>query len=443
MIGLVTIIRKPCALLLVGLSLILDAAAATAEKPNIVLIISDDQAWTDYGFMGHPQVRTPNLDRLASRALLFPRGYVPSSVCCPSLASIITGRYPQQHRVVCNDPPGPGGAARQEFYASAAYREGRAKLSTFIEKVPTIPRALASSGYVSFQSGKWWQNSFRQGGFTHGMTHGDEAKGGRHGDRGLEIGRKGLQPIYDFIGQARSDKKPFFVWYAPMLPHDPHNPPARLLDKYTNSAPSIHVARYWAMIEWFDETCGQLLNFLRERGLEENTIVAFLADNGWVQSLDSPRYAPKSKQSQYDGGLRTPIMLSWPGRIAARRIEVPVSSVDLLPSLLKLAGVAVPAGLPGLDLLDDRLVRERPAIFGACFTHDCVDLDDPASGLRWRWAVAGDWKLILPNPKIETGPPELYKIADDPFETDNLFARETERARATQRQIESWWLPGP
>jgi arylsulfatase A-like enzyme len=422
---------------------ILCSAAATnaASRPNIVLIIADDHAWTDYGFMGSTHVRTPRLDRLAARSRLFPRGYVPSSVCCPSLASIITGKYPHQHKVVCNDPPAPADLSRREFYASDSFARGRARLTSYIEDTPTLPRVLGSAGYASFQAGKWWQNSFRHGGFTHGMTHGEESAGGRHGDRGLEIGRQSMKPIYDFVVQATSNQQPFLVWYAPLLPHDPHNPPARLLAKYANSAPSIHVARYWAMIEWFDETCGQLFDFLRARGLEENTVIAFLADNGWIQSLDSPRYAPKSKQSQYDGGLRTPILLSWPGRVPAQRVNTAVSSIDLMPTLLNLAGVLPPPELPGIDLLNDKLIRERPAVFGACFTHDCVDLNDPASGLRWRWIVAGDWKLIVPNPTHEAGPTELYQITADPFETENLFTVETSRARALQKQLGNWWSP--
>ena len=119
------------------------------------------------------------------------------------------------------------------------------------------------------------------------MSHGEQSRGGRHGDEGLDIGRQTMQPIYDFISMAREQKKPFFVWYAPMLPHDPHNPPERLLAKYRDLTPSIHVARYWAMCEWFDETCGELLDYLDREGLADNTIVAFVVDNGRVQDPDS------------------------------------------------------------------------------------------------------------------------------------------------------------
>ena len=425
------------ALALAGISF----AAAAPQKPNILLIISDDHAWTDYGFMGSTNVRTPRLDALAARSRWFPRGYVPASVCAPSLASIITGKYPHQHGVVCNDPPMPAEMTRRQFYASAAFREGRARLTDGLASHPTLPRVLGEAGYASLQTGKWWQKGFARGGFTEGMTHGDESRGGRHGDLGLRIGRPGLEPIYNFIDKAQSNQQPFFVWYAPLLPHDPHTPPDRLLRKYTNSAPSLHVAKYWAMVEWFDESCGALLDHLQKRGLSSNTIVAYVADNGWIQSVDSPRYAPRSKQSQYDGGLRTPIMLSWPSRIVPEKVDTPVSSIDLMPTLLNLAGIAPPQDLPGLDLMNTAAVQNRPAIFGACFTHDCVDLANPSPGLRWRWSVSGDWKLILPDARNESGNPELYRITSDPFEKTNLYEEEKDRAAAMRKAMDQWWDP--
>ena len=204
--------------LLVALSLFF-SVIAHAQKPNIVLILSDDQAWTDYGFMGHPKIQTPHLDKLAKESLTFTRGYVPSSLCCPSLASVITGLYPHQHKITSNDPPIPQGMKPRQFQASAAFKEGRDQANRYMDALPTLPKLLVKDGYLALQTGKWWQGDYKHGGFTHGMT-----KGGRHGDAGLDIGRKTMQPIYDFIGEAKQAQKPFFVWYAPMMPHDPHTP---------------------------------------------------------------------------------------------------------------------------------------------------------------------------------------------------------------------------
>ena len=392
--------------------------------------------------MGHPHIKTPNLDRLAAESLTFRRGYVPASLCCPSLASILTGQYPHQHKVTSNDPPMPRGMTRRQAYKTPEVQAGRDRMNQFIAETDTLPKLLAQCGYLTFQTGKWWQGNFRLGGFTHGMTDGDPNKGGRHGDAGLEIGRKTMQPIYDFIEMAQDQKKPFMVWYAPMLPHTPHNPPDRLLEKYLDKAPSPHVAKYWAMVEWFDEGCGELLNYLDREGLAENTIVAYVSDNGWIQSLDNPRYAPRSKQSQYDGGLRSPIMLRWPAKVKAQDSPELATSIDFLPTLVKAAGGTVPKGLPGIDLFDKKAVAKRNALYGACFTHDAVNLDRPEESTRWRWTIEGDWKLILPDAVNEPNEVvELYNLKKDPFENINLAAKEKRRVAALTRKINDWW-PG-
>ena len=410
---------------------------AAAPPPNILLIVSDDHHWGDYSFMGHAQVRTPHLDRLAAQSLTFPRGYVPSSLCCPSLASIITGLYPHQHKVTSNDPPRPADIKPAAFAKSAAFLEGREVMNKHIDAAPTLPRLLTTRGYLSLQTGKWWQGDFRRGGFTHGMT-----RGARHGDEGLDIGRKTLEPIYDFIGTAKKANKPFFVWYAPMMPHDPHTPPERILAKYRDKTPSLHVAKYWAMVEWFDETCGALLAHLDKEGLAENTIVAYVTDNGWITNPDTGRYAPRSKQSPYDGGLRTPIMLHWPGKIAPQKSSSLASSLDLAPTLLASAGLKPTKEMPGVNLLDEKAVAARKTIFGECFTHNAVDLHAPAANLRWRWVIEGDWKLIVPAKQNEPDAAiELFNLATDPGEMKNLAATESVRVTKLRAQLNAWW-PG-
>jgi arylsulfatase A-like enzyme len=412
---------------------------AFSAPPNIVMIISDDHAWTDYGFMGHPHIKTPHLDKLAGQSLTFRKGYVTSSLCCPSLATILTGQYPHRHRITSNDPPWHGGPAGQPKLKDPEFIAGRERMNTFMDAAPGLPRLLGARGYVSMQTGKWWQGNFKRGGFTEGMTTGETESGGRHGDAGLAIGRKTMQPVYDFIGRARKEAKPFFLWYAPMMPHDPHTPPERLLAKYWDLAPTLHVARYWAMVEWFDETCGQLLTHLDEQGLSENTIVVYVADNGWIQDPEKARYAPRSKQSQYDGGLRTPIMLRWPARLKPSQPAAPASSVDLAPTLLRACGIEPPKEMSGVDLLDEKAVAARDAVFGACFTHDAVDLDAPARSLRWRWCVAGNLKLIVPGAAEPTAPVELYDLAADPHEKQNLAESRKADGKRLRERMDAWW----
>jgi arylsulfatase A-like enzyme len=432
-------------ILAVGLVVVgLGDASAVAQSPNVLMIVSDDQAWTDYGFMGHPRIRTPNLDRLAAESAVFTRGYVPMSLCRPSLATIITGLYPHQHMTPGNDPrvarmPGVPVTRNPDYL-----RLNRAYIERF-EKLTTIPRLLGSSGYGSLQTGKWWEGNFASGGFLQGMTHGDPAHGGRHGDAGLAIGREGLQPIIDLMAAAKG-QGPLFIWYAPMLPHSPHNPPERLLEKYRGEGISEHVAKYQAMCEWFDETCGTLLDCLRDNDLERDTLVVYVTDNGWIQDPNSPQFAARSKRSPYDGGIRTPIMLRWPGHIEpARYDETLVSSIDLMPTIAAAAveaGVTAPSGLPGINLLEVCAAKgkcERDAVFGEIFEHDMPDFDDPAAGLLFRWVIAGDWKLIAPI--AADASPELYNLKADPHEERNLATVEPERVAQLSARLDEWWKP--
>ena len=433
------------------------SAAEPASRPNVVLIIADDQGYTDYGFMGHAEIRTPHLDRLAAQSLVFPRGYVPSSLCCPSLASIITGRYPHQHRITANDPPAAAGQEKAGRGSSAALV---ARWNGALDSIATLPRVLGRHGYLSLQTGKWWHGDFTRGGFTHGMT-----TGSRHGDAGLAIGREGLQPIYDFIRDSRQLQKPFLVWYAPMMPHTPHTPPEALFTKYQARTDSPHLARYWAMCEWFDQTCGELLGHLDREGLAENTLVLYVADNGWVQDPARPKFAPKNKTTPYDFGHRTPILVRWPGKVAPRRSTALASSIDLLPTVLAALKLAPEPGLPGVDLLDEQAVAARKQVFGECFTVRSQTLDDPAANLLWRWSTDGRWRLIVPRTwqaagALQTIPadsyltpdlretlvaaqPMLFDVEADPREEKNLAATHPEITAAMLRQLDAWWKPQP
>ncbi len=390
-----------------------------------MLIISDDQAWGDFGFMGHAVIQTPHLDRLATQSAVFPRGYVPSSLCRPSLATMITGLYPHQHKITGNDPP--RGVPRE-------------RMLKHIAAVPTLPKLLAPLGYRSLQTGKWWEGNCQCGGFTEGMTHGEPARGGRHGDEGLRIGRETMQPIFDFV--AECGEAPFFLWYAPILPHTPHNPPERILARYRAPDRSEHIARYFAMCEWFDETCGQLLDHLTERGLAESTIVLFVADNGWIQRTESSGYAPRSKRSPYEGGVRTPIMVRWPGRVTPGLRDALVSSVDLAPTVLRAAGLPVPEGLPGEDLVTiaPGATPSRATVFGEIFAHDVADVDDPGRSLLFRWMVAGRWKLIVPAEQGAKA--QLYDVVADPDELQDRAAELPARVLELRTMLDDWWSAG-
>ncbi len=422
----------------------------SADRPNIVLILGDDQAWGDYGFMGHNVINTPNLDKLASRSMVFERGYVSSPVCRPSLATMITGLYPSQHGITGNDVI--GGTVRASL--------DRPLRKQFHEH-PSFIRLLTNSGYLTHQSGKWWEGTFEDGGFTHGMTHGDPKRGGRHGDEGLKIGREeGIKPVTEFIDLAVQNEKPFFVWYAPLLPHTPHNPPKRLLEKYIADGRASDVAKYYAMCEWFDEGCGHLLNYLVQKNLSENTLVLFICDNGWAATSTNANdpnqkswgdYALRSKGSPFENGIRTPILVSWPGKLSPLRCTEFAQSIDLFPTIMAAAGLESPDNLTGVNLLDADARQKRHQVFGYTHSVHNMTVGNPDDTLQYLWCVDDKWKLIerfqgkdttryKAIHQWDTTPVRLYKIDSDPNELEDVATENPEVVARLKQDIESWKL---
>jgi uncharacterized sulfatase len=345
--------------------------------------------------------------------------------------------------VVGNDPELPDRsvnamAARGEPKYAAYY----AAVIEHFRQQPNVVRDLTSRGYVALQTGKWWEGDpIKTAGFTHAMTQG-EGKTGRHGDAGLTIGREGLDPIYRFIEEAGG--KPFFVWYAPMLPHAPHTPPNDLLTKYLALAPTEPVARYWASVEWFDRTCGELLRYLETQGLRDNTVVIYTTDNGWLQDpATANRFAARSKLTPYEGGVRTPIMVSWPGHVKPRLDGAHLASnLDLWPTLAALLDTPLPPGLPGVDLTDSQAVARRTRLCGEQYAHNIADVEVPARSLQHRWIIDGWWKLIVPDPRQQPDArPVLYNLRRDPWENDDLSAQQPRRVKQLSRHLDTWWKP--
>lgn len=419
-------------------------ANAAERPPNIVLILGDDQAWTDYGFMGHPVIRTPNLDKLAARSLVFGRGYVASPLCRPSLASLLTGKHPFNHGVTGNDVDGNNQREKLDVPVREAFH-----------KHPSFVKLLVSNGYLAHQSGKWWEGTHFDGGFTHGMM----PEPARHGSaRSLAIGREGMGPVTDFIDHAVAEEKPFFVWYAPFLPHTPHNPPERLLRKYNEPGRAKDVAAYYAMCEWFDETCGELLGHLDKKGLSANTVILYICDNGWAAAStnrDDPDqklwkgYAIRSKGSPYENGIRTPIMVSWPGKIEPGRPSDLAHGIDFFPTIAAAAGLKAPDGLPGIDLLDAEARQQRDAVFGVCHSIHNMTPGNPDGTLQYLWCVEEQWKLLVRYNGEDTtqyrnvhiwdkAPVRLFDLKADPGEKHDVSAEHPEIVARMKKRISDW-----
>ena len=383
-------------------------SVAAAKPPNIVLIIGDDIEWSHYGFMAHPIIQTPNLDRLAAEGAVFVQGQVPASICQPTLQTLLSGLHPLQW-ISKRDalPPAP---LRQEV---ARYR--------------TLPRELQRSDYLSWEGGKLWEGSYAQAGFTHGLaTEPTDAIGigGEDFGRSKEAPLEPLLEFLDIVG-----RRPFFLWFAPSLPHVPFDPPKELLDLYVADPPYPRIAqRYYAQVTRLDALIGALLDELEARGLRRNTLIVYLGDNGWGRGFISP--GPGGKGSPYDSGTRTPIIFSWPGHIRAGIREEVVAAEDLFPTLLDFAGLRSPSDRAGVSL--------REALVGGA----AVPRQEYVSWQLARGVFVGafvrtrEWRYIFRRNFTE----ELYHIPTDPYEQENLAAARPDLIEEFRHDLVSWML---
>ena len=442
-------------------SLFFLGSEARAKQPNVVMILADDQSYRDFGFMGNDLVHTPNLDELARTSARFPNGYVPMSVCRPSLATLLTGLYPHQHGIHFNHPP-PGLRAMNKM-TGEQYRQTRATTDVMITRVPTLPRILGRHGYACLQTGKHWEGDYKTAGFTDGMTlakpstrlspitgtrkqdGGDWVAHG-NGDAGLIIGRETMKPIDDFIARL-AGKRPFMVWYAPFLPHTPFDAPRRFHDLYSGKRIPEHLRPYYAEIARFDQTVGDLLAILRKHDAIDDTLIVFASDNGFrPDSRRHDRQNERSKLSPYEDGIRTPILLRWPGKTKPADHPQLVGTTDLVPTILAAVGLAdeITPDMKGMNLLPsargERDLPDRPA-FGAIYPNDATQLDSPATHVRGRWIRRGNYKLILSGEGKSRLPSGLFELRTDPNETNNLIDDTNQRQRIADLTsiLNRWW----
>lgn len=444
---------------------------SSKPAPNIVYIVADDQSWTDFGFMGNPRVHTPNIDELAGKSARFVNGYLPSSVCRPSLVTLLTGLFPHQHGVFFNHGP-PGNSGYNRMTSPDEYRRVRSREFELIRKVQTLPGILADQrGYRSFQTGKFWEGHWRNGGFSDGMTtftapppsqtfggtrvlaSGERVAHG-NGDAGLAIGRLTMEPIKTFIADSEREGTPWMIWYAPYLPHEPHDSPRSYHD-IAGGYPGVlpHELPYFASIAQFDETVGVLIKIVEGASDPANTLFVFVSDNGWHPSEIPHRkykgnyvHTRESKRAPFDQGVRSPILFRWDGVIEPGTRPGLASSIDIVPTVLGAIGLT-PPGLPGVDLLKHPLPPDR-AVFGEIYPGDATSLDTPVDDLAYRWVRKGSYKLIVPTSAKAWGGyldrAALYDVVSDPHERENLIGKPSlEGTRKNLLALLDDWYPVP
>ncbi len=415
------------------------AQQSTGKLPNIVVILTDDQGYSDVGFnpLHGPGVITPNIDRIARAGVVFRQAYVTGSMCLPSRAGLLTGRYPQRFGV---------------HWAERATQPQR-----------LIADYLHQAGYKSTALGKWHESVDIAGDGNPVERGFDEFYGFNAGGRNyMDLSNTAFDfaPLYrgktriknetgyltfritdeavDFI--KRNKENPFFLYVPYNALHTPLQ--AHIEDIERNHQYTQDPARkiLLAMMKYMDDGIGKILDTLQAEGLYDNTLIFFLTDNGGsvVASHAENNGLRGWKLEHFEGGVRVPFVVSWPAKIQGGRFfDAPVSSLDILPTCLSAAGLPVPASseLDGFNLL--------PALDGKSPT------PLPERDLFWwwksgpaahagGWAIrSGDWKLIQP-PGKNPGPQMLFNLTDDPAETNDLAGKAPEVVRNLQKKFEKW-----
>ncbi len=441
-----------CLALLVS---VLFPGCSPKEKPNIVFILADDLGWTDLGVMGSSFYRTPRLDRLAAQGMIFNQAYSPAPNCAPSRACILTGQYSPRHGVYTVNSSARGKSRDRRIIPTP-------NTTTLADEALTLAEVLRQDGYVCAAIGKWHLGRVPESGpRTQGFDVAIAASHIGHPPAGyfapfqlpdLEGAPEGeyltdrlTDEALKFI-ESHSDR-PFFLYLSHYAVHSPFQAPEPIIQPYRERPGSRGHSRpvYAAMVENLDTNIGRVLDKLDACGLTANTLVVFFSDNGGVQRVTSAVPLRGGKGMLYEGGIRVPMIVRWPGSIGPGQVcEVPVSGIDFSPTLLEAAGLTPPAGhvLDGLSLLplfSGQGCWEREALywhFPAYLEGAAEGARDPLFRTRPAAAVrSGEWKLIE---YFEDGALELYHLADDVGESKNVALTLPDKTRELHEMMKEW-----
>ncbi|GAB3901162.1 sulfatase-like hydrolase/transferase [Larkinella knui] len=408
-----------------------------ATRPNIVFIFADDLGWGDLSGYGATDLKTPHIDSLMRAGLRFTRFYANSSVCSPSRAALLSGRWPER--------VGVPGVIRDDSTDSWGY----------LAPGLLLPNYLQKAGYHTALVGKWHlglepENAPNERGFQEfygflGDMMDDYYTKLRNGHNFMRHNRQTIDPpghatevftdaAIRYLTARKGNSKPFFLYLAYNAPHNPLQPPAEWLERVLQRDSAIDPtrAKLVALIEHMDANVGRVVAALKANGQLANTLIVFTSDNGgWKPGKANNGPVRDYKGTLYEGGIRVPAGVAWPGHIQPGRVsDERLQLSDWMPTFLELAGIKAPAELDGKSmtgvLLTDQpdastleAIRQRPLFFIR------REGNDTYKGLTTQAVRLGDWKLLQPNP---FAPYELYNLQKDPKETTNLVSQEKQKA---------------
>ncbi|MBA2117291.1 sulfatase [Bremerella alba] len=460
---------RTLAILLSALAILLVPQTTSAEqrKPNFVFFLVDDLGWTDLGCYGSSFYETPNVDKLAASGLKFTDAYAACQVCSPTRASILTGRYPTRTGVTdFIGAPQPERWNRKTKMLPAPYEMQLAHNET------TIAEILKKNGYATFFAGKWHLGSkeywpehqgfdVNQGGIDRGGPYGGKRYFSPYGNPRLEDGPDG-EHLPDRLARetvkfmTENKDQPFLAYLSFYSVHTPLMSREDLKQKYLQKKETLKHGEIWGkegqrkarlvqehavyagMVDAMDQAVGKVLDGVDELGLTQDTVVIFMSDNGGLSTSEghptSNLPLRAGKGWIYEGGIREPMIVRWPGTTkAGTETSQIVSSVDFFPTMLQIAGIDVPKNLT-IDgtsfapvLKGDEF--ERGAIFWH-YPHYGNQGGSPSSAVR-----DGDWKLIE---FYEDGHLELYNLSDDIGEQNDLTAKKPDLVAKLHAKLKAW-----
>jgi arylsulfatase A-like enzyme len=441
------------------------SGAATDAPPNIIVVLVDDMGYADPGAYGNRRVATPNIDRLAAEGTRFTQYYANSPICSPSRVAVTTGTYPSRWRI-------------HSYLEARAANRARGMADWLDPAAPTLARTLRAAGYATAHVGKWHMGGGRDVGdaplpqaygFDEALTsfeglgerylwpdrlNRESARLGRgpvHWTEKSEMTRHYVDRAVAFMGRhrRRAPGRPFFLNLWPNDVHDEFEPRRGAADAFRAAARSDEEAKFFAVLAEMDRQLGRLLAAVDSLGLADRTVVVLASDNG---PTDWPRYyragiAPPGsagpfrgrKWSLYEGGIRMPLVVRWPGRTPAGRVDSTsvFSAIDLAPTLARVAGAAPPPGLDGQDV--SAALRGRTASHaGPLYWYYPNDIAPGGAGFATPPLAVRDgrWKLLT---NADGTGSQLYDLAADPGETRDLAAARPAEAAALGARVTGWY----